>query len=172
MLTATQTKNDLLVQNTSSPQIGDPGTGSSGIGGIETVVLKGNPDQAEVYTIMLRVPAHTCIAAHSHRDDRVATVISGTWHIGYGDRAGRTLAKRAMNPNPVMAATRTAGSLGFKPNSIALAAWAAATLRNAPRTNPGARSKAALRSTSERTSALCAPSATRMPISFVRCATR
>jgi uncharacterized RmlC-like cupin family protein len=31
-------------------------------------------------------PAHTRIAAHSHRDDRIATVISGTWHIGYGDR--------------------------------------------------------------------------------------
>jgi pimeloyl-ACP methyl ester carboxylesterase/uncharacterized RmlC-like cupin family protein len=68
------------------PQRGNPGTGSSGVGGIETVVLKGNPDQVGVYTIMLRVPAHTLIAAHSHRDDRVATVISGTWHIGYGDR--------------------------------------------------------------------------------------
>jgi pimeloyl-ACP methyl ester carboxylesterase len=61
------------------------GTGSSGVGGIETVVLKGNPDQPGVYTIMLRVPPHTKIAAHSHRDDRVATVISGTWHIGHGD---------------------------------------------------------------------------------------
>ena len=68
------------------PQVGNPGTGSSGVGGIQTVVLKGNPDQAGVYTIMLRVPAHTQIAAHSHRDDRVATVISGTWHIGYGDK--------------------------------------------------------------------------------------
>src|SRR5207253_2540496 len=68
------------------PQVGNPGTGSSGVGGIETIVLKGNPDQAGVYTIMLRVPAHTRIVAHSHRDDRVATVISGTWHIGYGDR--------------------------------------------------------------------------------------
>jgi pimeloyl-ACP methyl ester carboxylesterase len=67
------------------PQVGSPGTGSSGVSGIKTVVLKGNPDQAGVYTIMLRVPAHTQIAAHSHRDDRVATVISGTWHIGYGD---------------------------------------------------------------------------------------
>ena len=35
------------------------------------------------HTIMLRVPAHTRIAAHSHRDDRVATVIFGTWRIGY-----------------------------------------------------------------------------------------
>jgi len=68
------------------PQLGNPGTGSSGVSGIQTVVLKGNPDQAGVYTIMLRVPAHTQIAAHSHSDDRVATVISGTWHIGYGDR--------------------------------------------------------------------------------------
>jgi quercetin dioxygenase-like cupin family protein len=35
---------------------------------------------------MLRVPAHSRIAAHSHRDDRVATVISGIGRIGYGDR--------------------------------------------------------------------------------------
>ena len=68
------------------PQRGNPGTGSSGVAGIQTVVLKGDPNQAGVYTIMLRVPAHTRIAAHSHRDDRVATVISGTWRIGYGDR--------------------------------------------------------------------------------------
>src|SRR5438552_1527306 len=68
------------------PQVGNPGTGSSGVGGIQTIVLKGNPDQAGIYTIMLRVPAHTRIAAHSHRDDRVATVISGTWHIGYGHK--------------------------------------------------------------------------------------
>lgn len=68
------------------PQQGNPGTGSSGVSGIQTVVLKGDPNETGVYTIMLRVPAHTQIAAHSHRDDRVATVISGTWHIGYGDK--------------------------------------------------------------------------------------
>ncbi|HEV2717784.1 MAG TPA: alpha/beta fold hydrolase, partial [Terriglobales bacterium] len=68
------------------PQKGNPGTGSSGVGGIETVALKGDPNQAAMYTIMLRVPAHTQIAAHSHQDDRVATVISGTWRIGYGDK--------------------------------------------------------------------------------------
>jgi quercetin dioxygenase-like cupin family protein len=58
----------------------------SGVGGIQTVVLKGDPNETGVYTIMLRVPAHTQIAAHSHPDDRVATVISGTWRIGYGDK--------------------------------------------------------------------------------------
>jgi quercetin dioxygenase-like cupin family protein len=68
------------------PQSGNPGTGSSGVGDIRTIVLKGDPNQIGLYTIMLRVPPHTRIAAHSHRDDRVATVISGTWRIGYGDR--------------------------------------------------------------------------------------
>jgi pimeloyl-ACP methyl ester carboxylesterase len=68
------------------PREGNPGTGSSGIAGIQTVVLKGDPNQVGVYTIMLRVPPHTRIAAHSHRDDRVATVISGIWRIGYGDK--------------------------------------------------------------------------------------
>ena len=68
------------------PQQSNPGTGSSGVAGIKTVVLKGDPNQAGMYTIMLQVPAHTQIAAHSHRDDRIATVISGTWHFGYGDK--------------------------------------------------------------------------------------
>src|ERR1700741_696665 len=63
------------------PQQGNPGTGSSGVSVIQTVVLKGDPNEAGVYTIMLRVPAYSQIAAHSHRDDRVATVISGTWRI-------------------------------------------------------------------------------------------
>jgi pimeloyl-ACP methyl ester carboxylesterase len=62
-----------------------PGTGTSGVSGIRTAVLKGNPDRAGLYTIMLRIPAHTRIAAHVHQDDRVATVVSGTWYIGYGD---------------------------------------------------------------------------------------
>jgi pimeloyl-ACP methyl ester carboxylesterase/quercetin dioxygenase-like cupin family protein len=68
------------------PQQGNPGTGSSGVSGIQTVVLKGDPNESGVYTIMLRVPAHTQISAHSHGDDRVATVVSGTWHFGYGDK--------------------------------------------------------------------------------------
>lgn len=68
------------------PQQGNPGIGSSGVSGIQTVVLKGDPNENGVYTIMLRVPPHTQIAAHSHRDDRIATVISGTWRIGYGEK--------------------------------------------------------------------------------------
>ncbi len=64
---------------------GAPGTGTSGVSGIRTAVLKGDPNRDGLYTIMLRVPAHTRIAPHEHMDDRVATVVSGTWYIGYGD---------------------------------------------------------------------------------------
>ena len=62
------------------------GAGTSGLSGIETSVLKGNPKQAGLYTIVLRVPANTRIEAHDHPDDRVATVVSGTWYFGYGSR--------------------------------------------------------------------------------------
>jgi len=63
---------------------GEPGTGTSGVSGIRTIVLKGDPDRAGLYTIMLQVPAHTRIAPHDHQDDRIATVIAGTWFLGYG----------------------------------------------------------------------------------------
>ena len=49
-------------------------------------MLVGDPSKAGFYTIVLSVPAQTTIAAHRHRDDRMATVVSGTWQFGYGDR--------------------------------------------------------------------------------------
>ena len=61
------------------------GTGTSSVTGIRTVVLKGDPDSPGLYTIVLSVPPHTRIAAHDHPDDRVSTVVSGTWYFGYGD---------------------------------------------------------------------------------------
>jgi quercetin dioxygenase-like cupin family protein len=60
------------------------GPGTSGAAGIRTVVLKGDPSKAGLYTIQLCVPAHTRIAAHRHPDDRIATVVAGTWYFGYG----------------------------------------------------------------------------------------
>ena len=60
------------------------GTGTSGVPGIQTRILTGNPTQPGTYTIQLSVPANTRIEAHAHPDDRVVTVISGTWHFGYG----------------------------------------------------------------------------------------
>ena len=53
--------------------------GSSGLAGVHTKVLFGDPSKAGFYSILLFVPAHTTIQGHSHRDDRMATVVSGTW---------------------------------------------------------------------------------------------
>ena len=58
--------------------------GSSGLAGVHTKVIL--PSKAGFYSILLFVPAHTTIQGHSHRDDRMATVVSGTWYFGYGDR--------------------------------------------------------------------------------------
>jgi len=66
---------------------GDPGEsqiGSSKLAGVHTKILAGNPAAAGFYSILLFVPPRTTIQAHSHRDDRMATVVSGTWHFGYG----------------------------------------------------------------------------------------
>lgn len=61
------------------------GAGTSGVTGIQTIVLKGDPTKP-LYAILLRVPAHTKIAAHHHAVDRIATVVSGTWYFGCGDK--------------------------------------------------------------------------------------
>ncbi len=67
---------------------GGAGAGTSGVAGIRTTILYGDPAVAGPYTIALRVPANTRIAAHTHRDERSAVVISGTWYFGYGAKAG------------------------------------------------------------------------------------
>jgi hypothetical protein len=66
----------------SAPAAG--GTGTSGVSGTQTVVLKGDPAKPGLYTMLLRVGPNTKIEAHAHPDDRVGTVISGTWYFGYG----------------------------------------------------------------------------------------
>lgn len=76
------------------------GTGTSGKPGIQTVVLKGNPNESGPYTIILKIPAHTKIAAHDHPDDRVASVLSGTWYFGYGDKFDASVVK-ALPPGSV-----------------------------------------------------------------------
>lgn len=67
-------------------QGGSNQVGSSGLAGVTTTVLFGDPSHAGFYTIVLFVPAQTTIPAHSHRDDRMAAVVSGEWQFGYGDR--------------------------------------------------------------------------------------
>ena len=69
------------------------GVGSSGVSGTQTVVLKGDPSKPGLYTMLLRVGPNTKIEAHAHPDDRVATVISGTWYFGYGKQFNESALK-------------------------------------------------------------------------------
>ena len=75
-------------------QTGTEQVGSSFLAGVSTKVLAGDPSKPGFYTIILSVPANTTIPAHSHRDDRMATVVSGTWQFGYGDRFDESALKR------------------------------------------------------------------------------
>jgi uncharacterized RmlC-like cupin family protein len=63
------------------------GTGGAGRSGVQTTVLSGDPNAPGPYAIEIRVPPHTRIAAHRHRDNRTAIVVSGEWHFGYGEQA-------------------------------------------------------------------------------------
>jgi quercetin dioxygenase-like cupin family protein len=63
------------------------GAGTSGLAAIETRVLAGDPTKAGPYTISIRVPPGTRIAAHTHKDARSAVVAAGLWHFGYGTAA-------------------------------------------------------------------------------------
>src|SRR5438445_6587873 len=65
--------------------VGKNQIGSSKLAGVHTKILFGKPAEAGFYSILLFVPPHTTIQAHSHRDDRMATVVSGEWHFAYGD---------------------------------------------------------------------------------------
>ena len=68
-------------------EAGGAGAGTSGVAGIRTTVLSGDPAKPGLYTIRLSIPANTTIQAHTHRDDRSAVVMSGTWYFGYGSVA-------------------------------------------------------------------------------------
>src|SRR3989442_1157250 len=84
------------------------GAGTSGVSGIQTRALKGDATKPGIYTIQLTIPANVKIEAHTHPDDRVATVISGTWYIGYGAKFDESKLK------PL-----TAGSFYTEPPSVA-----------------------------------------------------
>jgi len=66
------------------PADAGPGVGTSLMREVETIVLKGDPSKPGLYTILLRIAPNTRVQPHSHQDDRIATVVSGTWYFGYG----------------------------------------------------------------------------------------
>jgi quercetin dioxygenase-like cupin family protein len=52
--------------------------------GPQMTVLVGDPTKPGLYTVRVAIPAHTQVRAHTHRDNRSITVLSGTWQMGYG----------------------------------------------------------------------------------------
>ena len=65
-------------------QAHEAGSGTSGVSGIRTTVVAGEPSMPGPYTIRLTIPPNTRIQAHTHRDNRSAVVVAGVWYFGYG----------------------------------------------------------------------------------------
>jgi quercetin dioxygenase-like cupin family protein len=54
--------------------------------GGQTAMLVGKPGQAGAYAFRVNFPAGYKVMPHSHPEERIYTVLSGTWYIGLGDK--------------------------------------------------------------------------------------
>ncbi len=74
------------------PMAQDP-IGLHGVAGIRNKVLFGDPTKKGLYSLIQVIPAGTTIKPHSHSDDHVGTVLSGTLQYGYGATFNATALK-------------------------------------------------------------------------------
>jgi quercetin dioxygenase-like cupin family protein len=58
--------------------------------GAQLAVVKGDPSKEGVYVVRLKVPAGFKIGPHTHPNDENVTVLSGTFHIGTGEKMDET----------------------------------------------------------------------------------
>lgn len=79
---------------TEAKQGGEKAPGSSNLSAVQVIVIHGDPSKKGLYTILLKVAANTKIPAHLHPDDRVGTVVSGTWYFGYGNKFDESKLKK------------------------------------------------------------------------------
>jgi quercetin dioxygenase-like cupin family protein len=54
--------------------------------GTYRAVLLGNPDKAGPFVMRVKVPPGTRIMPHTHREERVYTVLAGEWKLGFGQK--------------------------------------------------------------------------------------
>jgi hypothetical protein len=54
--------------------------------GHEIAPLIGDSSKPGPYVEWVKFPANSISRAHSHPEDRTYTAISGTWHVGYGEK--------------------------------------------------------------------------------------
>jgi quercetin dioxygenase-like cupin family protein len=58
--------------------------------GAQMAILFGDPAKEGQFVYRLKVPAGTKVPAHTHPNDENVTVLSGTFHIGTGDKLDET----------------------------------------------------------------------------------
>ena len=54
--------------------------------GAQIAVLHGSPAKPGLFTIYVKLPANFKLPVHSHPDERVRTIISGTYYSAIGDK--------------------------------------------------------------------------------------
>lgn len=81
--------------------------------GARFVVLEGDPAKDGLFTMRLRLPDGYQIPAHYHSGVEHVTVVSGTFHVGMGEKFDKT----ATRPMP-------AGTFGHWPPPMRHFAWA------------------------------------------------
>jgi len=84
------TQQEIIAAKASGPTA----PGSSNLSAVQVIVIYGDPSRAGLYTILLKVAGNTKIPAHLHPDDRVGTVVSGTWYFGDGDKIDESKLKK------------------------------------------------------------------------------
>jgi quercetin dioxygenase-like cupin family protein len=52
---------------------------------VRLAVIAGQPSEAELFTIRVKVPGGVKLMPHRHSEDRIYTVISGVFYIGVGE---------------------------------------------------------------------------------------
>jgi quercetin dioxygenase-like cupin family protein len=96
-------------------------TGVSQVRGQNAQVLYGDPTKPGLYTVLLRLEPHKRIMPLSHPDSRFATVLSGTFYIGFGDAYDGTKLK-ALPPGGVYTEPANANHFGETRDEPALVA--------------------------------------------------
>lgn len=64
--------------------LASPSAASAAPPTVQMTPLIGDPTKPGLYTVRVNIAPHTQVRPHTHRDNRSVTVISGTWHMGYG----------------------------------------------------------------------------------------
>jgi quercetin dioxygenase-like cupin family protein len=84
--------------------------------GAEVAALFGDPSKDVQYAARLKLPSGAAIPAHAHPNDENVTVLSGTLHIGFGNKVDRS-----------KATTVTAGGFIRVPKGTPHYAWVTGT---------------------------------------------